>query len=59
MKKTGKKAIYGSRIVDVAPIVRRVYLNDQNEEVIVVNGNEYKIADLEKNDKVFLIVGEV
>ena len=58
MKKTKKKAIYGSKIVDVAPVVRTVYLDDNGEEVITVNGVNYKIADLEKNDKIFLIVSE-
>ena len=56
MKKTKKKAIYGSKVVDAAPVVRSIYLNDDGEEVITVSGNQYRISDLEKNDKVFLLI---
>ena len=59
MKNTGKKAIYGIKKFNVAPIVRSVFLNDDGEEVIVVNGHQYKIAELEENEEVFLVVGQV
>lgn len=58
MKKTGKKAIYGIKKYNVAPIVKTIFVNDNGEEIIKVNGNEYKIADLEKNEEVFLLICE-
>ena len=58
MTKTNKKAIFGSKIVNIAPVVKTIFVNKHGEEVIKMNGHEYKIADLKNNDKVFLIVCE-
>lgn len=56
--KAKKQVIYGSKIVDAAPVVRTVYKNENGEEVIRFNGTEYKLADLEKNEKVYLVICE-
>ena len=58
MKKTNKKAIYGTKIVNIAPVVKTIFVNSNGDEVIKMNGREYKIEDLKKNENVYLLVCE-
>ena len=58
MKITNKTAIFGLKSSNVAPVVRKIFVDENGDEIVKLDGTVLKVEKMKNNSKLYFKVYE-